>query len=404
MEKDTKDKILYITSFGNFQITGMGGEAGQEHRMPKMLVKLLIYFLTNDKRSVSIRELIDAIYPEGKDILDPVSSVRNLMWRLRNELKKVWGADGEKFIITRGSDYIWNQEFKISMDSRDFEMYVNRAQTETDLEKKIENLATACGLYKGSFMRGHDDVMWIAYRATYFHTLYLKTVKELAALFYETGRFFDMERLTEDALREENLDEELYCWYIRSLMGQGNFKTALAEYKKSQEVLYAELGVNDLPLMQEVYEELMKENHNREDNISAIVQSLRSDMGEGAFYCEYGVFKQIFQLEMRRSERLGISVYLSLVSINLEVTDKSLSEEESNKLLVKGMKRLKEVIVRSLRTGDVVSRYSNTQFLLLLPTCQYETATRVMERIERIYKNKMKSSQLRLAYNMDEMI
>ena len=55
-----------------------------------------------------------------------------------------------------------------------------------------------------------------------------------------------------------------------------------------------------------------------------------------------------------------------------------------------GMKRLKEVLQSFLRMGDVATRYSRNQYLVLLPTCTYENSVkisqRVMEQFEHFYK------------------
>ncbi|MGL4284376.1 diguanylate cyclase domain-containing protein [Eubacterium aggregans] len=56
-----------------------------------------------------------------------------------------------------------------------------------------------------------------------------------------------------------------------------------------------------------------------------------------------------------------------------------------------GMDALEEVLLGSLRSGDVISRYSGSQFIVRLPTCQYETAKIVMERIKTNYYNTKKS-------------
>jgi GGDEF domain-containing protein len=50
------------------------------------------------------------------------------------------------------------------------------------------------------------------------------------------------------------------------------------------------------------------------------------------------------------------------------------------------MDNLYDVIKGSLRRGDVFSRFSSTQFVLMLPTLTYENCEMVMERVIRRYK------------------
>jgi GGDEF domain-containing protein len=50
------------------------------------------------------------------------------------------------------------------------------------------------------------------------------------------------------------------------------------------------------------------------------------------------------------------------------------------------MDNLFEVIKSSLRRGDVFSRFSATQYVLMLPTLTYENCEMVMERVIRRYR------------------
>ncbi|MEG0591140.1 MAG: diguanylate cyclase, partial [Lachnospiraceae bacterium] len=67
------------------------------------------------------------------------------------------------------------------------------------------------------------------------------------------------------------------------------------------------------------------------------------------------------------------------------------------------MEQLKKVLLSSLRSGDVIARYSGTQFIVLLPTCQYETAKKVMNRIDKLFYSENRRSKIRLQYSMNEI-
>ena len=68
------------------------------------------------------------------------------------------------------------------------------------------------------------------------------------------------------------------------------------------------------------------------------------------------------------------------------------------------MNRLGEVIKGSLRTGDVVSRYSRSQYVILLFSCSCEDGELVAERIvRRFYAENAKYSQLRIRKNLEKL-
>lgn len=271
---------------------------------------------------------------------------------------------------------------------------------ETD-EIKMEKYMQAATLYAGSYMEGYDDMCWGAYPSAYYHTMYLQIVKKLAVLLEQHGRYEEMQRVMETALSREQLDEELYVYFIRALAKLGYVGMAFEEYKKATAFLYENLGYTSMEQLRELYDELMEQMHEEQSDMQIILDDLRDDLEKGAFLCEYGVFKKIYQLEVRRAERIGMSVFLSLISIRIQKGRENLTEEEKAKALVRSMKKLQGVLVSSLRSGDVVARCSGSQYMLLLPTCQYETAKKVMERIENAFYRHSRERYISIEYHLE---
>ena len=176
---------------------------------------------------------------------------------------------------------------------------------------------------------------------------------------------------------------------------------ALDEYKKATAFLYENLGYTSMEQIRELYDELMEQIQEDQSDMKIILNDLRGDSDKGAFLCEYGVFKQIYQLEVRRAERLGMSVFLSLISVRVLIGRVDLTEEEKTKALVRGMRKLQDVLLSSLRSGDVVARCSRSQYMLLLPTCQYETARKVMERIENAFYRHNRERYISMEYHLE---
>ena len=311
------------------------------------------------------------------------------------------GGVGSGFLLTKGSDYQWNAEISLSLDTEQMERLNREAEeAETD-EEKIEKYMRAAALYAGSYMEGYDDMYWEAYLSAYYHTMYLQMVKKLAVLLESHERYEEMQRVMDAALLREKLDEELYVYFIRSLMKLGYVSVALEEYKKATAFLYENLGYTSMEQLREIYDELMEQVHEEQSDMRVILDDLQDDYVNGAFFCEYGVFKKIYQLEIRRAERMGISVFLSLVSVKIRIDSTDMNEEQKMKALVRGMKKMQDILLSSLRSGDVVTRYSGSQYILLLPTCQYETARKVMERIERTFYRHNRERYISIEYHLE---
>jgi GGDEF domain-containing protein len=67
------------------------------------------------------------------------------------------------------------------------------------------------------------------------------------------------------------------------------------------------------------------------------------------------------------------------------------------------MDSLFEVIKSSLRRGDVFSRFSVTQFVLMLPTLTYENCEMVMERVIRRYKQAYRAKAAEIVANVQPL-
>ncbi len=395
-----KKNGLKVCMLGKFQVTGLDGELGIAHRCSKRIIKLMAYIFSHHKEKLPILRIADALYAD-EEIADPLAATRNLIWRLRNAFRKEWGEVGDTFLVTEGSDYRWNEAIPLILDSEQMELLGKAAaEAETD-EEKIEKYTQAAALYKGSYMEGYEDMYWGAYLSVYYHTMYLQIVKGLAALLDSQGRYQELQQVLEAALNKEKLDEELYVWFIRSLMKAGYVGMALDEYKKATAYLYENLGYTSMEQLREVYIELMEQMHEEQCDMKVILEDLKDDNGNGAFLCEYGVFKKIYQLELRRAERLGISTFLSLISVRVRINSAGMSEEEKTKSLTSGMKKMESVLLSSLRSGDVITRYSASQYILLLPTCQYETAGKVMTRIESAFYRHSRGRYITMEYHLE---
>ena len=60
------------------------------------------------------------------------------------------------------------------------------------------------------------------------------------------------------------------------------------------------------------------------------------------------------------------------------------------------MELLRDVLVGSLRRGDVVSRYSPSQYIAMLPTVTYENSDIIVKRIRKAFSEVYKGSVVTL--------
>ena len=394
------NEIWKVRLFGRFEVSSQNGILDDEKIRSEMVTKLLSYIFCHRKRNITIQELGDALWhDDGSD--NPAGALKNLMYRLRTIMKKEWGRSD--FIVTGRGTYTWNPELHIEIDAEKFEKLCKNAPREENADDEIADLEEAVRLYRGTFLPKLNGEYWVASLATYYHSMFLTAVKRLAGLLEEHSRYDEMSQICSRSIELDALDEELHCWLIKALSGQNKQNLAIEHYQKTVDLLYDNLGVRPSEELRGVYETLLKQKHEQELDLSKIQKELKSDDdGRGAFLCEYGVFKKSYHLEIRRAGRLGMSIYLSLITLYPSIDVKKDSAAYTN-IINKGMDIMQQVLLGSLRTGDVISRYSSTQFIIMLPTCQYETAMMVMERIQNRFYSSDEKTKIKLQYSVDEI-
>ena len=67
------------------------------------------------------------------------------------------------------------------------------------------------------------------------------------------------------------------------------------------------------------------------------------------------------------------------------------------------MSVMETVLISSLRNGDVISRYSGNQFIVMLPNCQYDSSQMIMKRIQDKFYTRDKKLKVKIQYSLDEI-
>ena len=242
--------------------------------------------------------------------------------------------------------------------------------------------------------------MWVIPLSTYYHNLYIDTAKNFFSLLRKFNDYENIEYYCSKALQIERFDETLHCIFIQNMIDQGNSFAALNHYEQTTDLLYINLGVKPSKELRSLYLNIIRTQKTLETDLNIIQNDLKeAEFKMGPFFCEYCIFQETYRLIARQASREGRSVYLCL----LTVYDSNDEIPSLNKLDA-AMKRLENAINASLRRGDVVSRYSGAQYVILLPNITYEDGGMVMERIIKQYYQANRRSILRLKYKLEQIV
>lgn len=395
--------MLEVSSFGKFSVTERDAVLNDDVLRSDMLKKLFVYILTHREHPITVQELSEALWQEDETD-NPAGALKNLMYRLRNILKAVFG--NRKYILTSPGAYSWNAEIEVSFDAEKFEEYCNQAKRAVKDEDIIQNYERALGLYRGEFMDHILDMHWAVTLSTYYHSLFLTATKELAELYQRAGRYQDEERICINGLRFDKIDEQIHCYYIMALIRQDKFELAMKNYEEAARILYDVLGVRNSSKLQEVQKELLKMNREIAAEDMEYISEDMAENGEpvGVYLCGYPVFREIYRLEVRKNGRLGETEYVVLMTVEVNEGIRRNENEKMEKFLInQAMGQLEESLKQTLRIGDVAARYSDRQFVILLPTCTYESSVQVTKRVLNNFYDKNKGRKVTIKTDYEQV-
>ena len=182
-------------------------------------------------------------------------------------------------------------------------------------------------------------------------------------------------------LRVAPYHEEVYQHLMCSLMALDDFKKAAVAYEEMREVLSSNLGIMPNEESQAIYQEILPNINTQVLTMDMIREQLREkDPPSGALICDYAFFKLFYQAEARSVARRGDAVHVGVLSVMGED-----GKELPQRSLERAMENLRTQVQNGLRRGDVASRCSASQYVLMLLQANYENSCMVCDRIARSF-------------------
>lgn len=390
---------MQMNIFGGFSLSDGQVSVNESTLHSNKLNRLLIYILLHRDRDLSHQELIDTFWQEEHS-RNPEGALKNLVYRLRSELR-VFGT--QELILTLPGAYRWNPGVRLQTDYEEMDALTEAVKKEDMPERKRYLAEKAIALYKKEAPFRASQESWLLSRLTYYRLQYLETVKVLCGIYEKEQEWDAIERVTTQALDVDGLDEDLHYWRIKSQIGAQNYEQALQYYDYGKKLFYDHLGIRDVERFHEIYNDILSLSTNQMSDISSLVDSVtEKEEPREVFVCEYPVFREIYRVEARRIRRTGIAEYMLLITMKSSSTSKSDAQSLEERIRI-GMQILEDLLKRTLRAGDVVAQYSNTQYVVLLPACNYESTGLVADRIECLFRTEAGKRRLVLQFEVEEV-
>ncbi len=396
-----QEKAVYIYTLGKFYIREGNSVISESSSRSKRMWEVFKYLLSNREKSFLPETILDNIWPE-KDYADPNTVMRAQMFRLRQAL----GTDlPEKsltanIVFSQGS-YHWENNIDCWIDVDEFEKMAGKASmlAADNPEAAIDLYQNALELYKGEYLPESSFSEWIVPVRTYYHDLFLSSLFELVELLKGMRAHDQIIRACEKAAAVDYFEEGIHIRLIEALLARGLTKRARAHYNEVTSTFYREMGVKPSDEMKKLYRMVGLETGTFELDLSTIQEGMKSkEKISGPYMCDAEMFRYFYKLEQLRGERSDIAVLLCLLT--LVAPDHS---RPPKSLLKSVMLNLQDVIMSSLRKGDLVTRWNEAQFLLMLPNLNREQALKVMNRIENTYISQHSLQGLKLQKKVETL-
>lgn len=385
---------------GGFSVSFEGKTVDDSaNRMRK--VWLLLSYLVYNRNAVPSQERYLALLQGagGEESVDPNGKLKAMFYRVRTMLNTLSPTAGHDWIVRRDGAYCWNNEVDVALDAEEFESLCRKAAETEEEGERLALYRQALALYGGDFLPKLSMEPWVIPLSAYYHRMYVEAVQETLALLEKSGGWQEMAQLCAAALKIEPYSEEIHCHYMRALMMLGRREEAVRLYEDMSENLFATFGVMPSDESRALYREASREAGAPTVPADGIRQQL-TEQGQdgGAMKCEYDFFKLVYQMQARSIARSGEVVHIALFSLH-----GYRGKELARRSLDVAMNNLEELMLGNLRQGDLVSRCSVSQLVVMLPQANYENSVMVCQRIEKAFERKFPHSPAKIHFSVQPL-
>ena len=390
------ERKFIVRMFGSLSVQLGDKKIDDNSSRTRKVWLLLAYLLYHKGRTVTQKELIDLLWEDGEEKDNPQSALRTTFHRVRTLLNKLDESAGHDLILHQGGGYIVNPEIPVELDVVDFNRFVREAEETDSDEKRLELLLEAIRLYDDDFLVKLSSESWARSVALHYHEIYVKLVKDALAMLERAGRRDEAVTVCVKALKIEPYSEDIYLHLMINYLAMGERREVISTYEKMSKIFLSDFGVLPSEEIRNIYYDAIRSSNETTVPMEVVQEQLREPEAlNGALVCEYDFFKVLHYSTARLIERTGAAVHICMINVSGE-GGKALSKRSHDTV----MENLQEQIRINLRRGDVVSRCSVSQFIIMLHLANYENSCMVCERIIKSFNRQYPHSPAELTYTV----
>lgn len=358
-------------------------------------LELIEFLILNRNRMVPNQKLLTTLWP-NENSSNPATALKTLISRTRAMLNKISDGLGGCIVADRGA-YHWEMLPEMTIDVCRIEEILDQIP---NFSKESEEYAALIDelldLYGGDLLQNSEPNEWVVRWAAKIQSSFIEAVSVYVEYLIEKEEYEKVIRICRQVLDVDDFNEQFHMYLMKALIETNRNNEALNQYKHATHLQYRYFGVQPSEDMQEFYRQIVNAGRTLEFNLEAIQNELiESENQSGAFVCEYAVFKEIFNLQIRNLRRLKTTMFLAVIMVS-DIRGEALESMKQAAV----MNGLMDILQKNLRKGDAITHYSPTMLALLLPTADYRTAGLVLERIKKLFYSQYPVSEVKFDYRV----
>ena len=350
-------------------------------------VSLMQYLILERGRVISPQRLIRELW-SGRRLDGPENALKTMVSRLRALLNEVSEGLGQAIGFENGG-YCWKTLPGVSVDALELMDIYEKLKQSQYAPETFALLSRMQSIYAGDlYLTG--DILNGQAALSHLHREYIEAVLRCIDTLKKMERYNRICEVCQQALLIDELDEQLHIELMQAMVNLNRTDDAAAEYRKLVRAQRDQLDAEPSEELVAKYQTLAEEGKQIVFNLDVIrnaLSQLDAD-SKGPFFCDYRAFKEIYNIQMRNVERFGSTMFLGVIMLGQPDGSLSPVSRES------GMAGLQEILKNNLRRGDIVTRFSENVFAMLLPTVNYSTGPMVMQRLENLFKKEFPAGNI----------
>lgn len=370
-----ENKELKVSMLNGFSITLGDRTVGDSSGHSKSVWLLLAYLICAQGKAVPVDELIALLWEKGSKSANPRNAMKTIFFRARACLDQLEEGAGHQLILRLPEGYAWKQDLPLVLDTDQFRQLCAARGVD-----RLESQLQAVELFGQGFIPKLRDNAWAARQDKELRQLYIKTVKKILTAWERQSLWQKAADLCATASVQDPLNEELYLRRMAALIELGNSRAAAQVFEDMNQYFLSTTGGMPSEEVQALYRQAVSKVNDRRVAPAVLLEQLSEPKGNGAFFCDYDVFRALYRLQIRDSSRTEEETSLAIFT----VTDQK-DGELSPRSLRLVMDNLRQIAPPLLRQGDAMAKCSDSQYVLLLPRANFDNSRMVCERVRKAF-------------------